>query len=151
MTPGPLPYPDLDGVPALRDPHMNWLVRSALAILFPPTGDLPGVDNGGLDAFVAQFRRETPWLLWLGVLMGALVFHLTPVLTVHLPLPAFLLSPALADKHADRIAGSRWYLIRQAIFILKLPGGMAWGADPAVRERFALAPMERDPGSWRTS
>ena len=130
---------------------MNWLVRTAVAIFYPRSGELPGADDGELDAFLLQFRRETSSMLWFGVVMGALVFHLTPVLTVHLPVPAFLLSPALADRHAERIAGSNWYLVRQAIFLLKLPGGMAWASNPEVRKQFALAPQPRDPGSWRRS
>ncbi len=40
--------------------------------------------------------------MWLGVVVGALVFHLTPIYTV-LPLPAFLLSREQADRHAHKV------------------------------------------------
>jgi hypothetical protein len=130
---------------------MTWLVRSAIAILYPRIEGLPGAEDCDLSAFLEQFRRETIGLMWLGILAGAVVFHLTPVFTVLVPLPAFLLPPHLADRHAQRIAESRVYLVRQAIMLLKVPGGMAWGADPGVRAHLALPPLPPDPDTWRLS
>lgn len=130
---------------------MRWLVRSAIVLLYPRTNDLPGAEDCDLDAFLRQFQRESSRLLWLGVVVGALVFQLTPLFTVWLPLPAFLLPRALADRHAHRIASSDVYLVRQAILLVKLPAGFVWGAHPEVRKRFALPPLEADPGTWRTT
>ena len=129
---------------------MLWLVRSAIVALFPRT-DLPGAADCGLDAFLVKYRRESTLLLWLGAIAGALVFHLTPVLTVYVPLPAFLLPRALLEKHAQRITTTRFYLLRQAVFLVKLVGGLCWGAHPEVRRRFMLQPLKPDPGTWRTS
>lgn len=130
---------------------MNWLVRAAILILYPRFDGLPGAEDCELDAFLVRFRREAPLLIWIGVLLGALVFHLTPLLTVGVPLPAFWLPRGLADRHAHKIATSGPYLTRQAIFLLKLPAGLAWGAHPQVRQRFGLPALEADPGTWRTS
>ena len=77
--------------------------------------------------------------------LGAIVFHLTPILTVKVPLPAFWLPPKLADRHADAIATTDSYLLRQAVFLVKLVAGLAWASHPEVRKRFALAPLEADP------
>ena len=132
-------------------PPVNWLVRSAIVLLYPRTEGLPGAEDCELDAFLERFRRETTTLMWLGVVLGAVVFHLTPIMTVFIPVPAFLLSPAMADKHAHLITSTNVYLARQAVFLVKLPAGLLWGAHPEVRKRFALPPLEADPGTWRVS
>lgn len=128
---------------------MRFLVRSAICALYPRTEDLPGAADCDIDAFLKRFQEETTSLVWLGVVIGALVFHLTPILTVFVPLPARLLPKRLLDRHAHAIGSSRSYLVRQAIFVLKLPAGLSWGAHPRVRERFALAPLEPDSDQWR--
>ena len=69
--------------------------RSAIVLLYPRTEGLPGAEDCDLDAFLERFRRETTPLMWLGVVLGAVVFHLTPFMTVFLPVPAFWLSPSL--------------------------------------------------------
>jgi hypothetical protein len=128
---------------------MIWLVHSAIVILYPRTAALPGAADCDLEAFLLRFRREAAPLVWLGVVLGAVLFHLTPVFTVRVPLPAFMLPPDVADRHASRISGSRIYLVRQSIFLVKLAAGLAWGAHPDVRARFALPALAPDPGTWR--
>lgn len=120
-------------------------------MLYPRTDDWPGAEDCELDAFLERFRKESTALMWLGVVLGAIVFHLTPILTVRRPLPAFLLSPELGDRHAHAISSIDVYLIRQSIFLVKLPGGLVWGMHPSVRERFALRALEGDPGTFRAS
>lgn len=130
---------------------MLWLLRSAILIIYPRTEGLPGAADIELDAHLKKFRAESPFLIWLGTVVGALVFHFTPLFTVFVPLPAFLLPAKLADKHAERVTSTDLYLVRQAVFLVKLCAGLAWGADPQVRQRFAMAPLEQDPGTWRQS
>jgi hypothetical protein len=128
----------------------TWLVYSAVVILYPRTELLIGAVDCDMAVFLERFRREASPMLWLGVVAGALLFHVTPLFTVFVPLPAFLLSARLADLHAERISNSRIYLLRQSIFLVKLAAGFAWGAHPDVRARFALPPLAPDPGTWRT-
>jgi hypothetical protein len=130
---------------------MLWLIRAALVVLYPRTEVLPGLEDTALDAYLRRFRREAPALIWLGAFFGALVFHLTPLFTVFVPLPAFLLPRALADRHAHRITQSSLYLVRQSVFLVKLVGGLAWGSDPEVRRRLGLAALPDEPSRWRTS
>jgi hypothetical protein len=130
---------------------MTWLVRAAIVAMYPSGGALPGAADCDLDAYLAKLRRETTPLMWLGVVLGALVFHLTPLFTVYVPLPAFLLPRGLLDKHTARITSTPVYLVRQAVFLVKLAAGLCWGADPEVRRRLALAPLPADPGTWRVS
>ncbi|UJR86625.1 hypothetical protein [Sandaracinus amylolyticus] len=130
---------------------MTWLVRSAIIAMYPRTDALPGAEDCDIDEFLRRFRRETTFLMWLGIVAGAWVFHWTPILTVFVPLPAFLLPAGLRDKHAYRITTTNLYLIRQAVFLLKLAAGLCWGGHPEIRKRFALPVQPADPGTFRTS
>ena len=122
-----------------------------MVALYPRTDDLPGIEDTGLTEFLVRFRRETTWLMWIGVLAGAAVFHLTPLFTVFVPLPAFLLPRALRDRHAYRLSTAPLYLVRQAVMLVRLPAGLCWGRDARVRAKFALPPYPADPDTWRTS
>jgi hypothetical protein len=130
---------------------MLWLLRSAIVMTYPRIPGLPGIEDCALDEHLARYRRETPLLIWVGTLAGSLLFHLTPFMTVYVPLPAFLLPAKLKDRHAMRIHTTNFYLLRQAVFLVKLCAGLCWGADPEVRKKFALPPLEKDPGTWRTT
>lgn len=130
---------------------MLWLLRSAMVMTYPRTPGLPGIEDCALDEYLVRFKRETSWIIWLGTIAGAILFHLTPLLTVYLPLPAFLLPVGLRDRHAMRVMTTRIYLLRQAVWLVKLCAGLCWGADPQVRKRFALPPLPKDPGTWRST
>jgi len=129
---------------------MVWLVRSAILILYP-RGALPGAGDCNLDTFLRQFKRDVPFLVWFGTVAGALIFHLTPLFTVFVPLPAFLLPASLADKHALKITSHPLYFVRQPVFLVKMCAGFAWGSDPQVRAKFGLRPLLEDPRTWRQS
>ena len=68
----------------------------------------------------------------------------SPSFCLHSPQPP----RGLLDRHASRITTTRFYLLRQAVFLVKLAAGLCWGADPAVRARLAMAPYPADPGTW---
>ena len=120
-----------------------------MVTLYPRTDAFPGLEDTGIDAFLVRFRRESTTLIWVGVLLGSVVFHWSPLLTVFVPLPAFFLPAKLREKHASRLLGSRIYLLRQAAFLVKLVAGLCWGADPVVRAKLGLPVMDADPGTWR--
>lgn len=130
---------------------MAFLLCSAIAAIFPGSDRLPGAAELGLAAFVAKFLRETTWMMWLGAIGSAIVFAFAPILTIYVPLPSFLLSASLLDRHAAAMSEHRIYLVRQAAFLLKMIGGLHWAARPEVRTRLGLAPYPPDPGTWRTS
>jgi hypothetical protein len=127
------------------------LIKSAIIQLYPRTAHLPGAEDCDLDAFLAKYRRDTTALIWVGVVLGALVYQLSPLFTIGVPLPAFALSADRADQHAHAISGSNVYLVRQTVFLLKLVAGLAWGQHPGVRAHFALSPLPSDPHDWRIS
>lgn len=127
---------------------MRRLVRAALADIMPSGGPMPGLDDVDWETFVEQFKREAPPSVWAGVCAGAVVYTVSPILTVHRPVLSFQLSDELRDTHASRITDHHIYLVRQAMFVLKLAGGFAWGADPEVRRRLNLEPYMGDPEGY---
>lgn len=128
---------------------VHWFVQHAMKALYPRTEMLPGIEDTDLPTFLARYRREAPLLMWAGLLAGTFAFVWSPVLTVFVPLPSFLLPRTLLDRHAHLVTYSRIYLLRQAIMLVKLAAGLCWGMHPDVRRRFALTPYADDPGTWR--
>jgi fumarate reductase subunit D len=128
-----------------------WLIKSGMITLMPRTDALAGIADTDLDGFLRRMRKDADPLFWLGLVTGAVVFAITPVLTVGIPLPAFLLPRKLLERHAERLVVHRIYVVRQAVFLLRLSAGMCWGSDPAVRAHFALTPYPPDPGTFRQS
>ena len=127
------------------------VIRSAMIDLMPRTDAFPGIADTDLDAFLRGLRREASALYWLGLVIGAWVYALTPVLTVRVPLPSFWLPARLRARHAQRAPELGSYLLRQAVLLVRLSAGMCWGRDPAVRACFALPPYPPDPGSFRSA
>src|SRR5215470_16373702 len=114
---------------------MNYLILSAMRALYPASGDLPGVADTGIEDFLRRYRRESSRLIWSGLVFGALVFTATPLFTIGVPLPSFLLPRRALDRHAHAVAGIRVYVMRQAIFLVKMVAALCWGAHPEVRRR----------------
>jgi hypothetical protein len=129
---------------------MNFLICSAMRALMPTTENLPGIDQTGVAEFVKQMRAESTFWYFLGVAVGALVFTITPVITIGVPLLAFMLPKKALDRHTAKIAYSKCYLLRSALLLVKLNAGMCWGRDPKVCALFNLKPDPADPGTWRT-
>ena len=132
-------------------PLVFWLIKFAMCTMMPRTDALPGIADTDLDAFLRKMKDESEPLYWTGLVLGAVVFALTPLITIAVPLPAFLLPKGLLEKHAERILTHPIYLLRQSALLVRLSAGMCWGADEAVRARFNLPPYGPDPGTFRTS
>lgn len=127
-----------------------WCIRSAVSDVMPGDAGLPGVVDAGWDTFIARFRREANGPMWLGLVVGTVVYVSTPLITVGWPLPSFWLPREVRDRHAYRILTHRVYLVRQAAFLLKFVAGICWGGDPAVREAIGMRAYGPDPDGWRT-
>lgn len=124
------------------------LVAHAMCAVMPATAAMPGLTRADAKKFTRTARRECDNLYFAGLVLGAFVFVVTPVLTVSLPLPSFALSSKSLDRHAQRIVAHRSYWIRQAVFLVRLNAGMAWGALPQSRAFMNLAPYPDDPGTF---
>jgi hypothetical protein len=130
---------------------MIWLIAFAMRAMMPRSANLPGIEDTDLKPFLQRLKREAEPLFWWALVSGALLHALTPVLTIGRPVPAFLLSRPSLYRHTERLLAHRVYLLRQALYVVRLVAGMCWGADPHVRARFALPPLAADPGTFRSS
>ena len=117
--------------------------------MLPASEALPGLDPERTRAFLARFRRESPLGMRLVLDLSVLLFESTPLLTIGVPLPASLLSDESRDRHADRMARHRLYLVRQSMKMLKTVAGLVWGADADVRAALGIPRYEADPDDWR--
>jgi hypothetical protein len=115
----------------------------------PPLGDMKGVEGTDLNAFLADVKRDAPPNIRWGLVLSAWIYLLTPILTVWIPLPAFLLPAKLRDKHTDRFSTHRLYLIRSCSLMIKMMAGMCWGRDPEIRRALGCEELPPDPGTWR--
>ena len=129
---------------------MKWLIRKTMQDLYPASGELPGIEDTGLDTYLDKFKAEAPALMYTGLVAGSALYQLTPMLTVGKPLPAVLLSPELREQHAQKITSTSNYPLRQSIFLVKMVAGMCWGKDERVRRKMNMDAYEGDPGTWRS-
>lgn len=130
--------------------YVNELVRFALTAYYPRTDDLPGLADLNVDEKIAAFRRESTAIFWLGIVLAAVVFQLTPVLTLKRPWLASWLTPEELDRHAHTLTSHPWYLVRQMPMMLKLIGGIFWAQSPEIRSFVNLPAYPPDPGTRRT-
>ena len=129
---------------------MKWLISKTMQDLYPASGDLPGIEDMGLDAYLDQFKAEAPTLMYTGLVAGCTLYQFSTMMTVGKPGPAMLLSDELRDQHAQKITATSNYPLRQSIFLVKMVVGMCWGKDDRVRRKMNLAPYKGDPGTWRS-
>lgn len=130
--------------------RVNEFVRFALTAYYPRTEDLPGLADLDVDEKIAAFRRESTTIFWIGIVAAAVVFQLTPILTLKRPWLATWLTPEELDEHAHKLSSHPWYLVRQMPMMLKLIGGLFWAQSPEIRSFVNLAPYPPDPGTRRT-
>lgn len=130
---------------------MIWLIKHAMTAMMPRTDRLPGIADTDLDGFLRGMRRDADTTFWAGLVLGAVIFASTPLITLGIPLPTFLLPKSLVEKHAERLLYHPVYLLRQGVSLVRLSAGMCWGQDPRVRACFALAPYDKDPGTFRST
>lgn len=116
---------------------LHLAVRAALLDLYPPLDGLPGLTAAEVDPFLAQLRADATAMTWWALAVAGVAYQLGTILTLGLPAPAAWLGDDLRDRHADRASRSRFYLLKQATFLLKTFGGACWGAKPEVRALLA--------------
>ena len=130
---------------------MRWLIRSAMRTMYPAVGRFKCITDTELDAMLTRFFKEAPFMLTGGLRAAVLAYHLLPIFTIFVPLPAFMLPAKLRTKHADRLARHPVYLFRSLAIPIKMVAGLAWAADSDNRRVLGLPPLDEDPGTWRTT
>ena len=130
---------------------MKRIVRHALTAMYPPSGDLDGIEATDLGGFLDRFSAEAPGMMRFGVVAASLLYAASPPLTIRKLKPSFLLTQEELDEHSYRLATHSLYPVRLAVLSLKMAAGLCWGADPAVRQKLGLRTFEADPQSFRPS
>ena len=128
---------------------MSWFTRFAIEAIFPPTDVLPGVAQTDLKGFLRDLHQDAPLMMRVGIWLATFVYMATPLFTVYLPVPAFMLRGRLLTRHTAKILRSRSYIVRQMVYLLKMVGGLCWGEHPEVRKRFGRPPLPPDPQTWQ--
>lgn len=128
---------------------MGWFIRFACRAIMPGGGRFKGVEATDLTAFLADIRADGPPLFRVGLVVTSLVFIGSPVLTIFVPLPAFLLPKRLLELHAQRAVSHRFYWLRQSTLMVKMVAGLCWSMDTEVRKELGLAALPPDPRTWR--
>ena len=127
---------------------MTWFTRFAIEAIFPRTDALPGVAETDLKAFLRDLRANAPPLMRIGLSLATFVFMVTPILTVYVPLPAFLLRGRLLERHTEKIVSHPSYLLRQVVYLLKMVGGLCWGEHAEARRRLGRPELPADPRTF---
>ena len=128
---------------------MNWFTRFAIEAIFPPTEALPGVAETELRPFLRDLKAHAPPLMRIGIIAATLVYMVTPIITVYVPLPAFLLRGKLLERHTSKLMSHPLYTLRQVVFLLKMVGGLCWGEHSEARARLGRPALPPDPRSWQ--
>jgi len=127
---------------------MYRIIAFAMCALLPSIDGLPGLTPRSSRHHARRLLTETSPLFRLGVVAGSLLFVLSPLITVGVPLPAFLLPRTLLDRHANRAASHRIYWVRQAMFLVKAAAALQWGADAEARRAVGMDPYPEQPDTW---
>jgi hypothetical protein len=124
--------------------------RYVLCCMLPSVDGLTGLDQMDVKAFLSDLKKEAPLTMRITLFLGVWAFILTPILTLKIPLPSFLLSRRLQDEHTHRLTDTRIYLLRQLVFAIKAIAGLCWGKDPKVRRELNLKLYDADKGGFRS-
>ena len=100
-----------------------------------PDGALPGV--GGVDAegFWAEYERSAPDLLRFGFRASVWAITMSPLVLIGRPKTFGRLAPQQQDRVLEKVARSRFYLVRQLPLTVKLMACFAYLRDDDVRAR----------------
>jgi hypothetical protein len=128
---------------------VSWFTRFAIQAIFPSTDALPGVEQTDLRSFLKDLKATSPPLMRIGLAAATCVFMISPILTVYLPVPAFLLRGRLLERHTSRLLNHRVYVLRQIVYLLKMVGGLCWGEDAEARRRLGRPALPPDPRTWQ--
>ena len=125
---------------------LEWV----LSVIFPSTDAVPGIaDLPDTRQRLSGLFDHAPFRFQLALSMSTLVFCVAPLITIGVPLPAFMLPRSALERHAQRLAVHRLYLVRQTMLVLKSVGGLVWGGHPMVRTALELPLYGDDPGTFR--
>lgn len=120
---------------------LNARQRAVIDALLPSGAHpaLPGAFEADFEAFHAEFERTASPSLRRGF-KAALwaAAWLSPLLIGRLP-PLDRLDAASRERALEALGRSRFYLLRQALLLLKAAVCFGYGADPKVRRALGVS------------
>jgi hypothetical protein len=109
-----------------------------------------GVLDAGFDDFWSDFERTAEPSFRSGFRAALLAATwLSPLLILRLP-PLSLHDRPTRERALVAMESSRFYLLRQMLFLLKTVVCLSYGADPAVRAAVGY-PRQPDDPRWKTT
>jgi len=128
---------------------MKKITIFAMNEAMPPHGDMPGIIDTDVEAFLIEFNNHAHPIMRLGFFLAVWIYVLSPVFTIGIPLPAFWLSQKKREEHLKKYSGSRSFIFSQLWMLHKMITGMCWGADAKVRTYFCYEPYEAELGDFK--
>lgn len=128
---------------------MRKITIFAMNEAMPRHGDMPGVMDTEVDAFLSEFNQHAHPIMRLGFFLAVWIYVLSPVFTLGIPLPAFWLSAEKREAHLKKYSNSHSFVFSQLWMLQKMITGMCWGADAKVRQYFGYAPYEAELGEFK--
>lgn len=133
---------------ALTQAERRWMLVLFDAILPARPGSrlALGAKDVPSDVLVADLYRAAPGHFTLGLRAAIWLAYWSPVVR---RLRSFgRLSREERVRHLKWLAGSRFYLLREAPTLLKMVATLAFGALPEVQTRIGLPPANEEPPEW---
>lgn len=108
------------------------------------------ISENEIKEFLNKLQKEATFTLRAVTNLCLLAWVCTPILTIFIPLPAFLLSQKMCEKHTYRLTVSKIYVLRQSMLLLKQIVGLLWGAHNKVRNSLNIKVYDPDPDRFKT-
>jgi len=130
---------------------MQVVIAHTMRAFMPTTridgAEIYGLEHADIKTFLLRLRQENGILFYSLLSLVCLVFILIPILTIGYPLPSFLLSKNLLNKHTEAFERK----FRTYASIIRLAAGMCWGSDPTIQKHLQLEVYPPDSSGFRTS
>lgn len=129
---------------------MRRMARYVMSVTMPAHDGIPGANDTKIDAFLDEFGANAHPIIRLGFYASVFIFIFSPLFTVKLPVPIFILSKAKRDLHIKRYSESPNMIFSQLWMLQKMIVGLCWGMDESVRAYYNYEPLLGDPGTFQT-
>ncbi len=115
--------------------------EAAMQAIFPgsPEDGMAGIGEMGLARFLAEVMQCLPFRAALGMRVAVWLVAMAPLFIVGKWKTIARLAPADRERVVAALSGSRVYVVRSLVLILKTMGALLYGGDAAVRARM-MAP-----------
>lgn len=103
------------------------------------TGDQPGFADADTTGYWEEFARHLPMHFRFGLRLATWALTFWPIFSFRSIRLFHRLSADRQDEILQSIDGSRFFLVRQIVFVLKTVAAMAYFRDPSIQQRYDSA------------